>query len=90
MGDCSTGIPALERAAELMPEVAPVHANLSYAYGVERRFGEAETAARTALKLDWHLSPAHYLLGRFLVRRRASLEEAAEHLKLARDQVPAG
>lgn len=54
---------ALEKLAQLTPDVAEVHGNLGMVYYTQGRFGEAAAALQRALKLNSRMTNAELMLG---------------------------
>jgi tetratricopeptide (TPR) repeat protein len=87
-GEIDQGIAALERAAELNPDGGYTFLQLALLYALERRYGEAEAAARRAVDLqEQYLSGseglqivgAHLRLGYVFYRRGQHREAIREY-----------
>jgi predicted O-linked N-acetylglucosamine transferase (SPINDLY family) len=59
-------LPALQRAAELSPQVAEIHGNLGDAYQTSGQFDQAVASYRRALKIKPDFAEAHNVLGNAL------------------------
>lgn len=72
-----------KKATRLDPDFASAHSNLAISLVRTEKFGEAEAAARQALKLRHDLRDMEYVLGYSLSAQGRNPEEALEHLQRA-------
>jgi tetratricopeptide (TPR) repeat protein len=79
----------LTRAAEISRPTAMILSNMAYAQYSLHRYADGTRSAREALRLDPQYSPAHSLLGGFLVRDARTRPEGVQHLEIAARVMPA-
>jgi tetratricopeptide (TPR) repeat protein len=88
LGDCARAEAEFRTAAELDPSAVLPQANLSAVFLNQRRYADAETAARQALALNRGSRQAAYVLGLALEAQGKERGEAIESLRRASGQFP--
>ena len=73
---------ACQKALELDPKLAEAHLARGLAFGIGRRYEEANSAFEEAIRLQPNLADAHYFFGRTL-RQQARGQEAADQFREA-------
>ena len=78
-----------DKALELDPKLAEAHLARGYAFGIGRRYEEANAAFEEALRLEPKLVDAHHFYGRSLLQQ-GKFAEAAERFREAYRLRPEG
>jgi len=87
-GNISEAVAQFQRAAELDPDAVSPEINLAATLVLLNRSGDAETAARHAVRLDAASPTAHYLLGVALLDQQKITDEALGNLEEASRTIP--
>src|SRR5260370_26613797 len=88
-GRAQDALGEFQLALRIGPASAMLYTNLATALATIHQMDAAESAVRTALKLDGSDAKAEYLLGHMLAIQPGREKEALERLRAASAQVPA-